>query len=163
MTVARMYPLKTEVVRSPRRKKTVEARVVGDTLRVLLPASLSEEEEQHWVDEMRRRIERKTRSTHVDLSERARSLARKYRLPEPAAISFTSRQQARWGSCSPESRSIRISSRLVEFPAWVLDYVIIHELAHLVETHHTRRFWNLVNRYTLTERARGFLIAMEDR
>lgn len=158
-----MYPLKTEVVRSPRRKKTVEAKLVGDTLRVLLPASLSDEEEKHWVDEMHRRIERKTRSTHVDLTERARSLATKYRLPDPVAISFTSRQQARWGSCSPESGTVRISSRLLEFPAWVLDYVIIHELAHLVETNHTPRFWKLVNRYGLTERARGFLIAMEDR
>jgi hypothetical protein len=156
-----MTPSKTEVIRSARRKKTVEARIVGDTLRVMLPASFSREEEDHWVGEMRRRIERKTRSTHIDLAVRARTLARKYALPEPAAISFTPRQRARWGSCSPTKQTVRISSQLVDFPAWVLDYVIVHELAHLVEPNHTRQFWDLVNRYELAERARGFLIAMQ--
>jgi hypothetical protein len=157
-----MTPIKTEVIRSARRKKTVEARVVGDTLRVMLPASFSSEEEDHWVGEMRRRIERKTRSSHVDLPVRARSLARKYALPEPATITFTSRQRARWGSCSPQSETVRISTQLLDFPTWVLDYVIIHELAHLIEPNHTRRFWDIVNRYQLSERARGFLIAMQD-
>lgn len=155
--------MKTEVIRSPRRKKTIEARVVGDTLRVLLPDSLSQEEEDHWVEVMLRRIQRKTRSSHVDLVKRARTLARKHGLPEPASIEFSPRQRARWGSCSLEKRAVRISSQLLEFPAWVLDYVIVHELAHLLEPNHTKGFWELVNRYELTERARGFLIAMQDR
>jgi hypothetical protein len=57
---------------------------------------------------------------------------------------------------------VRISTQLLDFPTWVLDYVIIHELAHLIEPNHTRRFWDIVNRYQLSERARGFLIAMQD-
>ena len=155
--------MKTEVIRSPRRKKTVEARMVGDTLRVLLPASLTREEEEHWVGEMVRRVERKTKSDHIDLSSRARALARRYGLPEAASIAVSPRQRARWGSCSPETGAVRISSQVLAFPAWVLDYVIVHELAHLIEANHSVHFWGLVNRYELSERARGFLIAAQDR
>jgi predicted metal-dependent hydrolase len=45
----------------------------------------------------------------------------------------------------------------------VLDYVIVHELAHLEVAGHNDRFWQLVNRYPLTERARGYLIAVDHR
>lgn len=155
--------MNTEIIRSPRRKKTIEAKVIGDTIRVMLPASLSREEEEHWVGEMVRRVRRKTSSNHVDLAMRAGQLARKYGLPEPKSISVSPRQRARWGSCSPDTRAIRISSQVLGFPAWVLDYVIVHELAHLIEPNHTASFWDLVRRYELAERARGFLIAMQDR
>lgn len=68
-------------------------------------------------------------------------------------------QSQRWGSCTPDHGTIRLSDRLAGFPDWVVDYVIVHELAHLVELGHTARFWTLVNRYPMSERARGFLIA----
>ena len=45
-------------------------------------------------------------------------------------------------------------------PAWVRDYVVMHELAHLLVAGHGPRFWELVNRYPLTERARGYLMAV---
>jgi predicted metal-dependent hydrolase len=86
-------------------------------------------------------------------------LARRYDLPEPATVKFVDNQLTRWGSCTPVDRSIRLSSRLAAFPAWVLDYVIVHELAHLVEFRHNARFHALVARYPKTERAIGFLIA----
>jgi hypothetical protein len=66
----------------------------------------------------------------------------------------------RFGSCSPSQGTIRISHRVAAMPAWVRDYVIVHELAHLVEPNHSRAFWDVVNRYTKTERARGYLIAI---
>ena len=59
--------------------------------------------------------------------------------------------------CSNDER-IRISHRLATMPDFVLDYVLIHELAHLLEANHGRQFWDLVYRYPKTERARGFLI-----
>lgn len=68
-------------------------------------------------------------------------------------------QNSRYGSCSPADASIRLSSALAEMPRWVRDYVLVHELAHLVEANHSKDFWALVNRYPLTERARGYLIA----
>ena len=73
-------------------------------------------------------------------------------------------QRSRWGSCSPGDRSIRLSARLQGMPTWVVDYVLVHELAHLAVPDHSPAFWRLVDRYPLSERARGFLIAkgMED-
>lgn len=148
-----------EVVRSARRRKTVQARQVGDVLRVSIPAWMSKAEEAKWVAEMTRRIEARRDTGTVDLDQRARTLARRYDLPEPAQISWSDRQQWRWGSCTPSAGTIRISSRLAREPGWVLDYVVVHELAHLVVGDHSRAFWALVERYPKTERARGFLIA----
>ena len=155
--------MKTEVVRSRRRKKTVEARMIGEVLQVLIPAAMSAEEEAQWVTEMTDRVVRSNTSTGLDLAQRATALAASYHLPVPARIEFSARQRLRWGSCTPTNASVRISDRLAAFPPWVLDYVIVHELAHLVESNHSRQFWELVNAYPLAERARGYLLAMQTR
>jgi predicted metal-dependent hydrolase len=76
-----------------------------------------------------------------------------------AEIRYVTNQNHRFGSCTPSNATIRLSHRLAEMPVWVLDYVIVHELAHLLQANHSARFWKLVNRYKLTERARGFLMA----
>jgi hypothetical protein len=65
--------------------------------------------------------------------------------------------RTRWASCTPADATIRLSQRLLEMPAWVQDYVLVHELAHLIEPGHGPRFWSLVERYPRTERARGYL------
>lgn len=49
----------------------------------------------------------------------------------------------RWGSCTPND-NITFNWRLIKAPFYVIDYVIIHELAHLLEANHTPRFWNIV-------------------
>ncbi|MEZ4836614.1 MAG: M48 family metallopeptidase [Caldilineaceae bacterium] len=76
------------------------------------------------------------------------------------SIRWVTNQNKRYGSCTPSERTIRISHRLAKVPQFVLDYVIVHELAHLLEANHGKRFWKLVNRYPKTERARGYLMAM---
>jgi len=96
------------------------------------------------------------------LERRARELNRLYfnnRL-RWAEIRYVTNQQHRYGSCTPSTATIRISHRMATVPAWVRDYVIVHELAHLLEANHGARFWKLVNRYPKTERARGYLMAL---
>jgi predicted metal-dependent hydrolase len=153
--------LPVEVVRSRRRRKTVEARVVDGVIRVSVPASMSRVEEAEYVADVVSKLERKYRSSHVDIAARAARLARTYGFPTPHSVRWATNQRSRWGSCSVQSGDIRISTRLSDCPAWVLDYVLVHELAHLVEYSHGPRFDALVDRYPKAERAKGYLIARD--
>lgn len=150
-------PLDVEIIRSARRTRTSQARLRGNTLVVRVPAAMSEAEVSRTVEHFTERFHRQR--SRCDLGEAARALAHTHDLPVPAEIKWVTNQASRWGSCTPATGTIRISDRLAEFPDWVLHYVIVHELAHLVEPNHSPAFWALVNRYPLTERARGFLIA----
>lgn len=153
-------PLRVEVVRSARRRSTVAARLVGDDLvRVMVPASMSAAEEKRHVADLVARLERKRASHAVDLAARAEALALRYRLPSPRSVRWVTNQAHRWGSCTPQNADIRISDRMAGFPPWVVDYVLVHELAHLVHGDHSAAFHALVDRYPRAERARGFLIA----
>ncbi|HLG91549.1 MAG TPA: M48 family metallopeptidase [Acidimicrobiales bacterium] len=146
-------------MRSHRRRKTVEAQEFGDTLRISIPASMSKTEEEHWVRVMVGRAQRWRAADRIDLEARARSLSARYGLPAPTSVVWAHNQKWRWGSCSPSDGSLRISSHLATMPTWVLDYVLVHEMAHLVVPEHGPEFWRLVNRYPRTERARGYLMA----
>ncbi len=108
---------------------------------------------------MSRRFARRRQTERVDLTARARVLARRYGLHQPASVTWAGELSSRWGSCTPSTRSIRLCDRLAAFPEWVLDYVLVHELAHLHHGNHGPAFWELVHRYPRTERAIGFLIA----
>lgn len=148
-----------EVTRSAKRRKTVQARLVNGVVHISIPARMTKAEEQQWVEEMVERFRRREATAPIDLHARAEVLATRYGLPQPLTVRWVDNQEWRWGSCTPSERSIRISSRLAGYPAWVLDYVVIHELAHLLVDGHGADFWALVNRYPKAERARGFLIA----
>lgn len=155
---------RVEVRRSGRRKKTVSAEIVGDALVVSIPARLSRAEEHEWVVAMARRMAERRRRDRLtaegSLERRAHELADRYLDGlRPAEITWVSNQKSRWGSCTPDDRTIRLSSSIADFPQWVRDYVIVHELAHLAVPDHSQDFWDLVYRYPYTERARGFLIA----
>lgn len=151
--------LSVEVVRSPRRRKTAQARLHGSRLEIRIPAGCSRAEEAELVTHFRAKFERLRWADGIDLRERASELAGRFHLPLPASIRWVSNQHHRWGSCTPADGSIRLSDRMTGFPPWVIDYVIVHELAHLVVAAHTEAFWRLVSAYPLTERARGFLMA----
>jgi len=151
--------MEVTVLRSAKRRKTVSARMVGDVLEVRLPGWMGAADEAKWVEEMRRRFERKQSTDAVDIDARARELAKRYDLPEPASVRWVDNQTTRWGSCTPADGTIRISSALAAWPRWVLDFVLVHELAHLVETSHGPAFRALEARYPKAERATGFLIA----
>lgn len=150
------------VVRSAKRRKTVNARVVDGVIEVRVPARMSKADEKRFVAELVERIERRELEKQVDVGQRSRELAQRFDLPLPASIRFVDNQHSRWGSCSIESREIRLSSRLANYPTWVLDYVIVHELAHLVVADHSPAFHELVDRFPRAERARGYLHAKAD-
>lgn len=151
-----------EVVRSKRRKRSVGARLVDEVLTVTVPLWMSAAEVDRHVADMVYRFARKHKSEHIDLTQRARQLARRYDLPTPTSISWVSNMRHRWGSCTHQTGAIRISDRMAGFPGWVLDAVIVHELAHLVINGHGAAFDELANRYPLAERATGYLIAKSE-
>ncbi|MCU7729960.1 M48 family metallopeptidase [Actinoplanes sp. KI2] len=154
-----------EVRRSQRRRRTVSAYRDGERVVVLIPDRFSRAEETEWVERMLARLaarEERVRSTDAELLARARRLTTRY-LPDhvhqvmPASVRWVTNQNGRWGSCTPDDGTIRISHRIQEMPEWVIDYVLLHELAHLVVPSHNARFWDLVARYPKAERARGYL------
>ena len=156
-----MSQLPVEIVRSRRRKRTAQAYEADGRLRVLVPAGMSQEDEASIVATLVGRMSRKLSTREVDLGTRARELADRYGLPAPEIIEWSDRQQVRWGSCASDGQ-IRISSRLAAMPGWVLDWVVIHELAHLQVPNHGPQFQELVGRYELGERAEGYLIAKSE-
>ena len=153
------------IVATRRRRRTVAARLRAGVLEVMVPASMSVAERERWVEVMRMRIERQMRRrtpTDERLEGRAQALNERYfsgRL-RWTSVGFTDTQSV-WGSCTFTSGAIRIASRLGKFPDWVLDFVLMHELAHLVQSDHGPAFQELLNRYPLAERARGYLLAVE--
>jgi predicted metal-dependent hydrolase len=158
-----------EVRRSQRRRRTVSAYRDGERVVVLIPAQFSRAEEREWVDRMLERLasrDQRARRGDADLQARATKLATRY-LHEypgaacPASVRWVNNQNGRWGSCTPADRTIRLSSRLRGMPEYVVDYVLVHELVHLLEPGHDEAFWALVARYPRAERARGFLEGVE--
>ena len=156
--------MEIRVVRSKRRRRTIQAREVDGTLEVLAPARMSDAEIQPYVEQFRQRIERRKAKAQLDdaaLEARAADLNRRYfdgRL-RWKSIRWVSNQTKRYGSCTPTKATIRVSHRVAAMPRFVQDYVILHELAHLEEPNHSGRFWELVYRFPRTERARGYLMA----
>ena len=150
------------VIRSSRRQKTVSARMTDGVLVVRVPAWTTKDEEQALVSKVLARFEEKWRCGRLPLEPRARELAARFGLPEPRSIKWSSRQRLRWGSCSTSSGDIRISSLLADAPPWVLDHVIVHELAHLMVADHSPEFHALVNRNPNAERAEGYLLALSE-
>ena len=151
-----------EVRRSPRRRRTVSARRENGRVVVLIPASMSRAEERVWVARMLDRLkagERRRQPSDQDLLARATDLSQRYLggHARPHSIRWVTNQQSRWGSCTPADGSIRLSDRLQGMPGYVVDYVILHELAHLLVAGHNRDFWTLLRSYPKLERARGFL------
>lgn len=152
-----------EVRRSRRRRRTVSAYRDGDRIVVMVPASLSRKEEADWIETMVARLEkaeRRRRPSDDALLRRATELSDRYLggLAVPESVRWVDNQNSRWGSCTPGDRTIRLSARLQGMPTWVVDYVLVHELAHLLEAGHDARFWAWVDRYPKAERAKGYLL-----
>lgn len=154
--------VEVEVRRSARRRRTVSAyRDDGRTV-VLIPARFTRAQEREWVDKMLARLtdgERRRVPSDAELDRRAAELSRRYLAgaARPRSIRWVDNQQARWGSCTPGEGTIRISTRLKGMPGYVIDYVVLHELAHLLSSGHGPDFWEWLAAYPRLERARGYL------
>jgi predicted metal-dependent hydrolase len=134
----------------------------GDRTVVLIPARMSRAEEREWVTVMLERLakqDKRLRPSDRDLLARATDLSRSWLggRARPASVRWVANQGSRWGSCTPADRTIRLSSRLQGMPTWVVDYVLVHELAHLLVPGHGPEFWAEVEAFPRTERARGYL------
>ncbi len=157
--------MEVRIIRSDKRAKTVTARVVGDVLEILSPAHCSDAELQPIIEKLRLRIEKKQQQRNLsaaDLEQIAQRLNREYfqNSLKWHSIDWSTHQTSIYGSCTPALGTIRISHRLAKMPLFVQEYVVMHELAHLIEANHSANFWRLANRYPLTERARGYLMAV---
>ncbi|HYG93422.1 MAG TPA: M48 family metallopeptidase [Nocardioides sp.] len=157
-----------EVRRSRRRRRTVQAYRDGDRIVVLVPDSLTKAEERDWVAKMVQQVERREQrgslTSDADLLRRADELNDLYfgGMAAPVSVRWVGNQRARWGSCNPGDRTIRLSERLKGLPEWVVDYVIVHELAHLLEPRHTKAFWAWVAHYPQAEKAKGYLLGYSE-
>jgi predicted metal-dependent hydrolase len=140
-----------EVRASSRRTKTGSAHWAGTRIVVSIPSRLRGKEREQFIDELVRRAmkERPQSGAHdAALEERARVLAELYTDGRcPSSVRFVSNQRRRWASCSPSTGEIRLSTRLRNVPDWVLDAVLVHELAHLHVVEHSAEFHTIADRH----------------
>lgn len=151
-----------EVRRSARRTRTVSAYRKDGKVIVMIPARFTRAEEAEWVDTMLGKLEGKTlrgRRTDEQLMKRSRELSKEFLhgRAAPTSVRWVDNMTTRWGSCTTGDGTIRLSDRLQAMPVWVVDYVLLHELAHLLEPSHNQRFWHWVDKFPKAERAKGYL------
>ncbi|MEA1965612.1 MAG: M48 family metallopeptidase [Candidatus Aerophobetes bacterium] len=162
--------MKVEVKRSKRRKRTISARLDGDIMYVYAPVDTPEKELHKIIENFKKRFTRRNLKREINKEHNLREvfnrLNKKYfdGKIKIKSIEYVTVQQSKYGCCNYKKKTIRLSHYVAQMPDWVRDYVIIHEMAHILEPNHSKAFWDIVYRYKLAERARGFLIAkkMED-
>lgn len=162
-------PIPVEVRVDRRLKKSVRWEQYPDHIVLRIPPWLRRKEIPRLLEdiqaELKRKAEKAARRTHDDLAQRARYINRKYfdGRVKWEAIRWVSNMEKRLGSATLGGSThghIRISDKIRHWPQWVIDYVIAHELTHLLlpKEGHSPRFWaTLRQAYPLTERARGFI------
>lgn len=151
-----------EIRRSAKRKRTVRAYREGDKTIILMPANLSRAVEQEHVRSLLERLERRekrSRPSDEQLMARCVELSHSWfgGRAVPASVRWVTNMDKRWGSCSSSDQSIRLSHRLQGMPPYVVDSVLVHELAHLIEPNHSAKFWSLIDGFPHSEKAKGFL------
>lgn len=155
-----------EIRVSRRRRKSSQAHLEAGKVVVVVPSLLSVAEREEVASRLAIRIldhsKGRRPSSDAELERRAQELADRYLDGvRPKSIRWVTNQARRWGSCTPSMGSIRLSSRLRTVPDWVLDAVIVHELAHLLEPSHSSRFKALSGRFPRSAEADAYLLGFE--
>lgn len=157
--------MNVKILRSHKRNKTISAKVESDTMYVYAPSDMPEDELNKVIANFTERFEKRKLRKELNKTQNLTSIGQELNRVyfggklEIKSIEYTATLNHAFGSCIKQTGKILISHRLSEMPTWVRDYVIVHELAHLIESNHSEAFWNLVYRYKLTERAIGYLVA----
>lgn len=157
---------KVEVKRSKRAKRNVTAYRDNDKTVVTVPTRMAKRDVDAYVTELVNRLDDRDErtSSQKSLEQRARSLSLKYLDQDlmethkvPVKIRWVTNQNSRWGSCTPNEGTIRLSHRMQRMPSYVVDSVIVHELIHLLVTDHSPAFYALMNKYPDHEKAKAYL------
>ena len=156
MTQQADWPVK--IIRSTKRKKSVSGKLQEGTLIIRAPSRMSDAELAPIIANLKKRLQKKLTpiaKTDDEAEQIAQQLNQQYFDGKLRwqSIRFVTNQNGRYGSCTPANGTIRLNHRLANMPNWVLTYVIMHELAHLLAANHGPNIWALVNRYPLAERA----------
>ena len=167
MPKAMNLPPNVEVRRSNKRRRTVSAAREGNKTVLNVPQRMSITEiEEIARDLIIRMNERDPRAYFSDdeLFKRAQELSATYLFSkaDPKSVAWSTRLTSTWGICTPLEGEIRISSRLQGMPQYVLDYVLLHELVHLVINDHGKDFESMMRTFEKKERAEGYLDALDE-
>lgn len=125
-----------------REKASSSARIDGNRILLSVSSGLSDAQKHRHISTLLSRCIAGKRLP--GLQERIEALNARHFGRKIGRVSFK-HQKSTWGSCS-ELGNINISTRLLFAPDDVLDYICIHELAHLAEHNHSDRFWALVEK-----------------
>lgn len=160
-------PPNMEVRRTKRRKKSVAAVREGNLTVLYAPLRMPNYEIEEMAEELQERLNRiDPRAFYSDgeLMERAEYLSATYLFAaaQPKSVNWSEKLSGAWGICNPLHQTINLTTRLKGLPEYVIDYVLLHELVHLICTNHGRDFDNFMKLFEKKERAEGYLDALDE-
>jgi predicted metal-dependent hydrolase len=141
-------------------------RLQGQTVHLRVPHSMSRAQIDKIIEDILPRIvkqrKRAKRQADTSLTDRAQSLNRQYFGGDLSwhTIRWASNMKHRLGSFTTGGTTdgdIRISERIRNWPGYVIDYVLAHEICHRKYPNHSQEFWACLSRYPLMDKALGFL------
>lgn len=152
------------LITSSRRKKTISASLRDGMIQLSVPEHMGDYQiaasARSLIEKIKQRQKLAQRTpTDSELHQRALHLARLWLggQVEPNSVVWSDRQTTLWGSCTPTTKNIRISSALKHMPQWVIDGVLVHELAHLKYTGHGHDFQQFAAQYPRLREADAYL------
>ena len=127
---------KPEVIEKAGRAKISQD---GAVLKIQVPPGTTKAKKQELLDKWYRRL----------TQEAAPELVQKWETVTGITINkiFYRKMKTHWGSCNPGKRTIRLNTELAKKPLVCLEYVIVHEMLHVIETHHNQRYYRLMDKY----------------